>query len=131
MIQRKQSLYLTLFLLIILFNFFFYDKLQIHTYVIFEVLMNYLPIVFAILTVISIFMFSNRKVQYRINIILLVLSIIFEIFVITDFFKSINILNSMWLLRFISVLVSWCSLLLANKYIRKDEVLVRSIDRLR
>ncbi len=131
MLQRIQSLYLIAFFLITLLTFFLFPELEVQASKTIQQLLNYVPLLLVGLTIFSIFMFSKRNVQFRINIFILIVSIVLELSIATNFFKSIDVLNTTVLLRFGCALVSWCGLLLANKYIRKDEALVRSIDRLR
>ncbi|WP_147676064.1 DUF4293 domain-containing protein [Algibacter pacificus] len=86
----------------------------------------------AILSIISIFMFKNRKLQFvlgRLNIILN--------FILLGFFvyQSLNLSGETAVsekgIGMLLPLVSIVLLALANKAIKKDEELVKSVDRLR
>ena len=136
MIQRVQSLYLMLVVLLnpaVVFWFPLWKTKQ--DIEVFAVETTWLVILFALsglLALISIFMFKNRKLQFvlgRLNIILN--------FVLLGFFVywTLMIPGEMQISEkgigmFLPVL-SIVFLVLANKAIKRDEDLVKSVDRLR
>jgi hypothetical protein len=65
------------------------------------------------------------------NIILLFFSIGYEVLVFNEIYEQIDTQLQFIVLRFLLALTSWLMLIFANKYIRKDESLIRSMDRLR
>lgn len=136
MIQRVQSLYLMLVVLLnpaVVFWFPLWKTKQ--DIEVFAVETTWLVILFALsglLALISIFMFKNRKLQFvlgRLNIILN--------FVLLGFFVYWTLMvpgemqiSEKGIGMFLPVL-SIVFLVLANKAIKRDEDLVKSVDRLR
>ncbi|MFV9550382.1 DUF4293 domain-containing protein [Algibacter sp. PT7-4] len=136
MLQRIQSIYLLLAAgvsagLIFVFHLWITDK-GISVFAKDDLL--YLGLFFgsAILSLISIFMYKNRKSQFvmgRLNIILN--------FILLGFFvyQSLNISGETAVsekgIGMLLPIVSIVLLALANKAIKKDEELVKSVDRLR
>ncbi|NTW32442.1 MAG: DUF4293 domain-containing protein [Bacteroidetes bacterium] len=89
----------------------------------------------AILSIVSVFMYKNRQTQIKINNYNLFLNIIL---IGTIYLWIPYILNSalpgsqsIWQIGLIFPLLSLMFLVFANKFIKKDEELVRSADRLR
>ncbi len=130
MLQRIQSLYLFLafliqgYLLILFFN------------------NRWLPNiiecgVISILLLISIFLFKKRKVQLILNKTILILELLMLILFILGLFffvspdLDINLLDTFVLINFGARICTVIFIILANRAIKKDEALVRSIDRLR
>lgn len=136
MLQRIQSIYLLLAAgvsagLIFVFHLWITDK-GISVFAKDDLL--YLGLFFgsAILSLISIFMYKNRKSQFvlgRLNIILN--------FILLGFFvyQSLNVSGETAVsekgIGMLLPIVSIVLLALANKAIKKDEELVKSVDRLR
>tara|TARA_B100000767_G_C19766821_1_gene537964 strand:+ start:2161 stop:2556 length:396 start_codon:yes stop_codon:yes gene_type:complete len=131
MLQRIQSLFLIGYVIAILgccLRFpidFDLDSEEI------KVIINNLPYLFILLGLVNLFLFLNRKIQIIMNIILLFFSIGYEILVFNEIYSQIETQQQLIIFRFTLALVSWLMLIFANKYIKKDEVLTRSLDRLR
>ncbi|WP_010177491.1 DUF4293 domain-containing protein [Aquimarina agarilytica] len=132
MIQRIQSVYLLLAALVSgVLSYFFptgFDKVgEISAPFYYEMLL-----ISALLSFIIIFVFKNRKLQFvlgRLNILLNV--ILLGVFVYLTLTVSGEVFASeKGIGRFIPVL-SIVLIVLANKAIKKDEQLVKSVDRLR
>lgn len=89
----------------------------------------------------NIFLFKNRKLQIKLNLFNILLCIVQTIIIITSLtsgellseFQSQNkiIYDSNLSAGCLLPLITIAFLLLANKYIKKDEELIRSADRLR
>lgn len=137
MIQRIQSLYLFLVFLILTVASLFlqtgYDiPLTISTPLIWETML-----VSGLTALIVIFLYRNRKLQFSVNrILILVQIILLSFFVYQSLMLSgenvstTEIFSEKGIGRLIPVVVI-ILLALANKAIRKDEQLVKSADRLR
>ena len=136
MIQRIQSVYLLLTAgisagLIFVFHLWITNE-DVKIFAIDEVLYFGLFLGSAVLSLLSIFMFKNRKLQFvlgRLNIILNVILLGFFVY------QSLNISGEALVSEkgigiFLPIL-SIVLLVLANKAIKKDEDLVKSVDRLR
>jgi len=87
------------------------------------------------LALINLFLFRNRKLQFRLSILGLILSIGFlflEYYVVENFFKpKYSILTGTYQVGALLPVVMIVFFFLAARGIRKDEKLVRSMDRLR
>lgn len=136
MIQRKQSLYLLVVvilssLLLSTFPLWKNESLEV------QFAFNFTPSLIgvsasAVLALISIFLFKNRKLQFvlgRINILI-------NFFIIGFFvYWSLNLSGETQVsekgIGMFVPLVSIVFLVLANKAIKKDEDLVKSVDRFR
>lgn len=131
MLQRIQSLFLLGYVITILGCFLFFPiGFKIESEQILWSISN-LPYIFIILAGVNIFLFSRRKIQISMNIILLFFSVGYEILVFNEIYDRIDNQLQFIVLRFLLALTSWLMLIFANKYIRKDEALIRSMDRLR
>ena len=97
---------------------------------IYGVLSN-MPYLFVLLASVSLMLFSKRSFQLVLNRLILVTSIGYEVFELVDVFEQFDSLKQLILIHYSLVLLSWIFLLLVNKYIKKDEALIRSVDRLR
>jgi hypothetical protein len=136
MLQRIQTVYLLLAAgvsagLIFVFHLWITDQ-EIIVYAKDELLYIALFLGSAILSVVAIFMYKNRKSQFvmgRLNIILN--------FILLGFFvyQSLNVSGETAVsekgIGMLLPIVSIVLLALANKAIKKDEDLVKSVDRLR
>ena len=131
MIQRVQSIYLLVASIISLASYFIFPKLDL--FFINMSLMDYfiIPYLFFcfFMSTLNIFLFINRKLQININ----KFQLLIHLFVLIVFFyffyqEKMLIPDLMWTLTPISSIVF---LSLANKGIKKDENLIRSVDRLR
>ncbi|WP_299780336.1 DUF4293 domain-containing protein [uncultured Formosa sp.] len=86
----------------------------------------------ALLSLVSIFMYSNRKLQFvlgRLNIILNFFLIVFFVYQSLNISGETNV-SEKGIGMFLPI-ISIVLLVLANKAIKKDEDLVKSVDRLR
>ena len=131
MIQRVQSIYLLVAAIISLASYFIFPKLDL--FFINTSLMDYfiIPYLFFcfFMSTLNIFLFINRKLQLNINKFQLLIHL-FVLIVFFYFFYQEKMLNPdlIWTLTPISSIVF---LSLANNGIKKDENLIRSVDRLR
>ena len=131
MIQRVQSIYLLVAAIISLASYLIFPKLDI--FFINMSLMDYIIIPYLFfcffMSTLNIFLFINRKLQININKFQLLIHL-FVLIVFFYFFYQEKMLNPdlIWTLTPISSIVL---LSLANKGIKKDENLIRSVDRLR
>ena len=131
MLQRIQTLYTLAYIIItILAIVRFPIPLDDNPERIYGVLSN-MPYLFVLLTSVSLMLFSKRSFQLVLNRLILVTSIGYEVFELEDVFEQFDSLKQLILIHYSLVLLSWIFLLLANRYIKKDEALIRSVDRLR
>lgn len=135
MIQRIQSLYLTIAAIIVgVLPFVFGLWGTTENAAVFAIDKQYLLagfIISAVMSLASIFMFKNRKSQFVINRLNIILNfILLAVFVYSSLTTSGEMQVSekgVGILPIISIVF----LVLANKSIKKDEDLVKSVDRLR
>jgi hypothetical protein len=131
MLQRIQTLYALAYIAItILVIVRFPIPLDDNPERIYGVLSN-MPYLFVLLASVSLMLFSKRSFQLVLNRLILVTSIGYEVFELVDVFEQFDYLKQLILIHYSLVLLSWIFLVLANKYIKKDEALIRSVDRLR
>ena len=131
MLQRIQSLYTLGFISItLLYSLRFSIPFEVNSNTLQWVLGN-TPYLFTILAFLSLFLFSKRKVQIRLNTFILLSSVGYEAFTIIQVFEQFEALKESMLIHCALVFLSWIFLLLTNRYIKKDEALIRSVDRLR
>jgi hypothetical protein len=131
MLQRIQSLYILGFISItLLYSLRFPIPFEVNTNTL-QWILSYTPYLIAILAFVSLFLFSKRKVQIRLNTFILLGSIGYEVFSIIQVFEQFETLKELILIHCALVFLSWIFILLANRYIKKDEALIRSVDRLR
>lgn len=129
MIQRIQSLYLLIAFVVgvLVFNLSInieFDEVIIQTY-----RENYGFLIAPVLLLLSLFLFKKRTLQSLVVLIislqqLLQIGLLLASFDLSD---DINFTEIVLLLSFITVVLTW----LARRGIRKDEALVRSVDRIR
>jgi len=136
MIQRIQTIYLALAAMVSAgLNFVFHLWITMDNVIIFAMDVIYILAAFlgsALLSLIAIFSFKNRKSQFvmgRLNIILNLILLGFFVY------QSLNVsgetkVSEKGIGMFIPI-ISIVLLVLANKAIKKDEDLVKSVDRLR
>lgn len=131
MIQRIQSIYLLIVSTISISSYLIFPKLN---FTLNDIsFMNYLVTPYLclgfFLSFFNIFLFKNRKLQFKLNkihlLIHLLLLIIFFFFLYQN---KINYPDIQWIT---TPILSVIFLLLANKGIKSDEDLIRSVDRLR
>lgn len=133
MIQRPQTLFLFLFIASSLVGIYFFPGEESAFYPMFKDAsekLPFVPSVFVMIALGNIFLYKNRILQIRINGFLVFLFILFWgayiYYVITQqenftlFYPDLAI-----------AILGGTSLLISTRYIRKDENLVRSLDRLR
>ncbi|MDB9835464.1 DUF4293 domain-containing protein [Flavobacteriaceae bacterium] len=131
MLQRIQSLYTLGFISItLLYSLRFSIPFEVNSNTL-QWILSYTPYLFAVLAFVSLFLFSKRKVQIRLNTFILLSSVGYEAFIITQVFEQFETLKESLLIHSALVFLSWIFLLLTNRYIKKDEALIRSVDRLR
>jgi len=131
MLQRIQTLYTLAYIIItILAIVRFPIPLDDNPERIYGVLSN-MPYLFVLLASVSLMLFSKRSFQLVLNRLILVTSIGYEVFELVDVFEQFDSLKQLILIHYSLVLLSWIFLLLTNRYIKKDEALIRSVDRLR
>ena len=131
MIQRIQSIYLLIISLISISSYLIFPKLNLTLSDL--SFMNYLVIPYLCLgffvSFFNIFLFKNRGLQLIINKIhLLIHLLVLIIFFYLIYQKKINYSDIQWIITPISSVIF---LFLANKGIKSDEDLIRSVDRLR
>ena len=129
MLQRIQTLYLLItFILLIISVYlgFYFDKNFLNTipFIGFSVV--------AVIVLLNIFLFKNRKLQIKIDylVILTILIISGLSLYQSGILSGENQFSKKdigWLIPLISIVF----LLTANKYIKRDEALVKSVDRIR
>ena len=149
MIQRKQTLFLLIAMLLILltlmfpfietnlilFDSFTMEQLNINN----PIIINSFPIaiyviILSVLHLLAIFMFKKRPLQMRITIFSLILSVGFYGLLLFYHFQAKEQLGlefSMYKYTLITPLIAAVFDFLAFKGIQKDEILVRAADRLR
>ena len=131
MLQRIQTVFLLCYIILILIVNFFYPPAITGNLQELSSLITLAPYIFSILIFINILLFSKRTFQLLLNRIILFASIALEIAHLYIYYSENFELQSLFSVHFISVLVSCFLLIVANKYIKKDEDLIRSVDRLR
>ena len=136
MIQRIQSIYLLFVFLMQLATFFILperllynsETVLVHqSYIIFITITNLLLVVTPLW---NIFLYRNRKKQFIVNRVLLLISMGLLINQCVWYFNS-GISTSNQIMTCVLYMLSIVFLSLANKSIKRDEDLVRSSDRLR
>lgn len=130
MIQRIQSAYLLLLTVSSSIGLFFLPPLEIidFSFSTKTLLETYL-IVSIVLSVLTLFIFKYRKVQLLINRLHLTLQIFIFLALIYGLTQSVTGYDYLiWLLMPVQAIFF---IVLANSAIRKDEALIKSIDRLR
>ena len=131
MIQRIQTVFLIVnfFFLSILYFFLPLDFFDVNIFN-FKTLIEvkFYIILCGLLTFLSVLLFKKRTKQLLINKVQIFLHIIYSLIIVTDFivYKSSNSLINMLIPTFCLIFIS-----LANKFIKRDEDLIKSIDRIR
>lgn len=130
MIQRIQSVYLLLLTVSSSLGLFFLPPLEIIDFSSStKTLIETYLIVSIVLSVLTLFIFKYRKVQLLINRLHLTLQIFIFLALIYGLTQSVTGYDYLiWLLMPIQAIFF---IVLANSAIRKDEALIKSIDRLR
>jgi FtsH-binding integral membrane protein len=99
-----------------------------------DFLMVILIIALGALAIVCIFLFKNRKLQFRLSVLGIIFSAAFlfiEYLKVEDFKKNNNILTGSYQIGALLPVVMIIFFILAAKGIYKDEKLVKSLDRLR
>ncbi|MDC3132729.1 DUF4293 domain-containing protein [Flavobacteriaceae bacterium] len=129
MIQRVQTIYMIAIIGALLILFFSSPEVKDEDYTYILDIVNYFNLMISILMAINLFLFKKRNFQIKINLFIIALLVIEIVFwgIIISRLENTN--PSV----FVLLLLPLCILLLiiTNKNIRKDEDLVRSVDRLR
>ena len=130
MIQRIQTIFLLLISIASGIGFFFLPPLNLSYFglPVHISLESYL-ILSGSIAFLTLILFKKRKIQLMINRIHIVLQIILFLFLAYGLINSLNI--NTFLMWSIMPFLYMILLLLTSKAIRKDEDLIRSIDRLR
>lgn len=134
MIQRIQSLYMLLFIFVGVANFLFFPSEEIVFKPLFENSEGSIPYVSLLLTTIvfiNLFLFTKRKIQLVVNQAVWVLFTLFWGSFVYMIFQNPGLHFSNFSMDLLLAFLGEISLLLANRGIKKDEALIRSIDRLR
>ncbi len=134
MLQRPQTLLLMLFCALATTNAFVFPlEEQVFSFLL-EASASYAPLIsllFVLLIVLNVFLYTNRPLQIRINQLVWLLFTLFwgsyVFFVVQQYSESFSVYFPDLVLAFFGELC----LIFANRFIRKDENLVRSLDRLR
>ncbi len=131
MIQRVQTIFLltNLFFLMTLYLFFELKSFALDIFN-FEILINInLYLIFcSLITLISIFLFKNRTTQLFLNKIQIFFHFISLLLFLLELIASQH-LNSIY--KLLIPIFPLILLFLANNFIKKDEDLIKSIDRIR
>lgn len=125
MIQRKQSIYLLLVVLVGIISALAFDWSE-------NILILVLYFVSAALSLLSIFLFKNRKMQINLNWLNLLLNILligYLAFALSNLPGGFE--NPEKGIGGLGAFVSIGLLYIANRLIKKDEELVKSVDRFR
>jgi len=131
MIQRIQSVFLVLYIILnFIVIFSFSNEVKLHSEGL-KAFIDLISYVFIGFTVTSLFLFSKRKIQMKLNTFVLLSSFGFELYLNYMHYLEAETIHELLSVPLLLTVLSWISLILANKYIRKDEDLIRSVDRLR
>ena len=131
MLQRIQSLFSLGFIVLTVVSVLWFSIDLKPEFDSVQWLADSMPYLLSLLSLISLMLFSKRTLQLRLNSIIIIVSFIFEIGLFFQVFQGFENMNDSFLGHFLLVFSSWAMLFLANRYIRKDEALIRSVDRLR
>ena len=134
MLQRIQTIYLLFVFLIQLSGFIFLPDRLLYSGVSVEVSKSYIMLISNVLLIVvpfwNIFQFRNRKQQFILNRILLLITIGLLLNQCIGYFNT-DSNEAHQLLACIASMLTIIFLFLANRAIRRDEDMVRSADRLR
>ena len=104
------------------------------------ILISYIPLVISSISFITVFMYKNRKLQIKLTQAVFTLCTIMSLFTIFYFYSCLEYLLELMPSKFLEILMYaaianpfiCCYLsLLALKYIKRDDELVKSLDRIR
>ncbi len=128
MLQRIQTVYMFLGLMVLLF----------YTYLAYFKLFPFLPVfsvaggILILLILLNIFLYKNRKLQIKLNN--LIIFVLIVLLGLSGYEKGLLSGEKSFSKKDVELLlpaVSIVFLLIANKYIKRDEKLVKSVDRIR
>ena len=128
MIQRIQSIYLFFYTALAAFCFWAFPTLVDVSNALAEV--RYISLGLSLSVFITIFLFSKRKIQLRLIQLVLLVHIAFSIWYVYSFCLT-NMIEKIHLVSGLFLSLGLLLLVLAYRAIKKDEALVRSLDRLR
>lgn len=134
MIQRPQTLILFLFCALTVVNAFFYPQEELVFSTLLTSSASYSPwvsLLFSVIVLLNIFMYKNRPLQININRYVWVLFTLFWAGYVYLVLQNYSHRFSDFLPDLLIAFLGEICLLTANRFIRKDENLVRSMDRLR
>lgn len=134
MIQRLQTLFLLLYSLFGLLSNFFLPVEASHFSSWFSShlsLLHKVPLLLGILSLGVVFCYKKRKLQIGMVRGIVVLHLLYWGIFIGGMYGGSSDSFSLYILHFVSSFVGIVALGLALKYIRKDEALIQSLDRLR
>ena len=126
MIQRIQSLFLlicSLINLVYCYHLYFVDTLDM---LISGVIVLLFPLIISIISFYTIFKYKNRQTQFVLNRFSIILCFLF-VGILVFMFDIISSFEWINLVPLFSIVL----LVLANRAIKKDDDLIRSIDRIR
>ena len=129
MIQRIQSFYMIFSSLSVLCVFIFGLKLEFFLSFTSAQYIKYLGLLSSAIIFANLFLYKRRLIQIKLNTIVLVLLVLIQAYLMIAIVTGENI--EAGLLVFLLLPVASILLLFASKGIKKDEDLVRSIDRVR
>ena len=101
---------------------------------------SYIPLIISIISFVSIFLFKNRKLQVKLTQLGFRFSLVMSLFTIFYFYNCLSYLTELMPSKFLELLMYaaivnpflCCYLLfLALKYIKRDNELINSLDRIR
>ena len=101
---------------------------------------SYIPLIISVISFVSIFMFKKRKLQVKLTQFGLRLSLIMCLFTIFYFYNCLGYLTQLLPSKFLELLmhaaivnpfICYYLLFLALKYIKRDNELINSLDRIR
>ena len=101
---------------------------------------SYIPLIISVISFVSIFMFKKRKLQVKLTQLGLRLSLIMCLFTIFYFYNCLGYLTQLMPSKFLELLmyaaivnpfICCCLLFLALKYIKRDNELINSLERIR
>ncbi|MDC1030198.1 DUF4293 family protein [Flavobacteriaceae bacterium] len=128
MIQRIQSIYLFFYTALAALCFWAFPTLVDVSNALAEV--RYISLGLSLSVFITIFLFSKRKIQLRLIQLVLLVHFAFSIFYLFSFGLT-NMIEKIHLVSGLFFSLGLLLLVLAYRAIKKDEALVRSLDRLR
>lgn len=128
MIQRIQSIYLFFYAALAALFFWAFPTLVDMSNAIAEV--RFIPLGLCLLVLIGIFLFSKRKIQLRLIQLVLLVHFVFSIWYVYSFGLT-NMIEKIHLASGLFFSLGMLLLVLGHRAIKKDEALVRSLDRLR